>query len=413
MSASRSVLRRAARPLGWLVGVFVLLLALVLVVASLIYPVEYVRRVVMWNESDVGDYLHNFPHRPLDAAAQPFSFDVALDEGRVSDAFTSALGVDDLGAFLESSQTQAFIVIQDDAVLYERYFNGAQRDSMMTSFSVAKSFDSALVGMAIDDGYLPGVDVPVTDYLPELADRDGRFGQITIRNLLMMASGIAYEHDRPLLLNGDGPLTTYHPDQRKLALETLQIADPPGQYFLYDTYHPQLLGMVLERTTGMSVTAYTQQKLWDPLGMEFDGAWCLDSQESGFEKMEAGLNARAIDFAKLGRLFLDNGSWDGHQVIPADWVAESTTVDPAVQNAAYYADEYGTEIYNGGQGWYKYFWYGAARDDGTYDFWARGDRGQFIYVSPAHRLIIVRNGLDWGIPGHQWVQAFYDAATRL
>jgi len=411
--ARASFARRLVKLLAWLVGGLAGLIVLVLIVASLIYPVEYVRRIIVWGESDQGDYLNNFPHRTLQASAEPFTFDSKPDVARVSDAFANALGVDDFGAFLESSSTEAFIVIQDDAILYEGYFNGADRNSMMTSFSVAKSFDSALVGIAIDEGYLPGVDVPITDYLPELADRDPRFQQITIRNLLMMASGISYKDERPLVLNGDGALTTYYPDQRKLALQTLNIADPPGEYFLYDKYHPQLLGLILERTTGMSVTEYTQRKLWDPLGMEFDGAWCLDSEKSGFEKMEAGLNARAIDFAKLGSLFLHNGEWNGQQVVSADWVQESTALDTAIQNADHYADEFGTEIYDSGRGWYKYFWYGMGRDDGTYDFTARGDHGQFIYVSPAHRLVIVRNGSEWGIPGHDWMQAFYDAASQL
>ena len=164
-------------------------------------------------------------------------------------------------------------------------------------------------------------------------------------------------------------------------MQTLNIADPPGEYFLYDKYHPQLLGLILERTTGMSVTEFTQRKLWDPLGMEFDGAWCLDSEKSGFEKMEAGLNARAIDFAKLGSLFLHNGEWSGQQVISADWVQESTALDTATQNADYYADEFGNEVYDSGRGWYKYFWYGMGRDDGTYDFTARRPRAVYLRVA--------------------------------
>jgi len=405
--------RRWPRRLAWLVGALVLLLALPPLIASVVYPVEYVWRILTWGESDVGDYVNNFPQRPLHASGNPFRFDSAPDEARVSDAFEAAFGVDDLAEFLASTETQAFIVIQDDAILYEGYFNGAQRDAMLTSFSTAKSFDSALVGMAIDDGYLPGVEVSITDYLPELLDRDPRFADITIRNVLMMASGIAYEDDRPLLFNGDGALTTYHPDQRMLALETLSIAEPPGQHFLYDKYHPQLVGLILEQVTGRSVTEYTQRRLWDELGMEFDGAWCLDSEASGFEKMEAGLNARAIDFAKLGRLFLRNGDWDGRQVVSAAWVAESTSIDVGSHRPDYYSDEFGHEVYDEGTGWYKYFWYGSSRGDGSYDFAARGDHGQFIYVSPAHQLIIVRNGLEWGIPGRDWYHAFYEAAGRL
>ena len=218
---------------------------------------------------------------------------------------------DDLDAFLTDTQTQALLVIKDDQVVLERYVNGWQRDSMVTSFSVAKSFVSTLVGIAIEEGAIHSLDDPITDYLPELLERDRRFEQITIRHLLLMSSGLEYDESGSFMFNGDDPLTTYHPDQRHLALTNTRIGGPPGRSFSYNKYHPQLLGMILERATGMSVTAYTQSRLWDPLGMEFDGAWTLDSEASGFEKMEAGLNARAVDFAKLGRLFLHEGAWDG------------------------------------------------------------------------------------------------------
>jgi len=410
MSAMRS---RLVKVFGWVVAILVGVLALWLVVASLIYPFEYVRRMVAWGESDVGDYLNHFPQRRLEASPQPFEFDEAPDDARVSAIFESILEVEDFDAFLESADTQAFIVIQDDEVLYEHYFNGMLRDSMMTSFSVAKSFDSALIGIAIDEGSLSGVDDSITDYLPELAERDARFRDITIRHVLMMAAGLDFTEDRWFLFNGDGPLTTYHPDQRQITLENTKIVDPPGQHFLYNKYHPQLLGMILERATGMSVTEYMQTKLWDPIGMEFDGSWSLDSEGSGFEKMEAGLNARAIDFAKFGRLFLNNGNWDGEQVIPTEWVAESTGLDPSTHRADHYPNQFGQEIYDSGDGWYKYMWYGKARDNGSYDFAAEGDHGQFIYVSPAHQLIVIRNGFEYGIPGHEWFDAFHRFAGEL
>jgi CubicO group peptidase (beta-lactamase class C family) len=158
------------------------------------------------------------------------------------------------------------------------------------------------------------------------------------------------------LFNGDDPLTTYYPDQRQLALEKLQVVDPPGEYFLYNKYHPQLLGLILERATGDSVTEYTQEKLWESLGMEFDGSWSLDSEASGFEKMEAGLNARAIDFAKLGQLYLEQGNWDGVQVIPSEWVSDSTQVDASRQRAVYYPEEMGQVIHDTLGGYYKYMW---------------------------------------------------------
>ena len=121
--------------------------------------------------------------------------------------------------------------------------------------------------------------------------------------------------------------------------------------------------------------------------MEFDGSWSLDSQKSGFELMQAGINARAIDFAKFGRLYLKNGSWNGKQVIPSDWVAESTQEDRSIDRAAYYPQRVLME-----NGYYKYFWWGNRRDDGSYDYSARGHLGQWIYVSLQADLIIVRNG---------------------
>lgn len=371
-------------------------------VAAIVYSPEYVRRVLVWRETDVGDYLHNFPKRELTAAPQPYLFENAPDEKRVSAAFASALGADDLETFLTNTDTQSFIVIQDGKILYERYFNGWQRDSMVTSFSVAKSFDSTLIGIAVKEGYIGSVDDPITDYLPELAARDPRFQRITIRHLLNMSSGLEFQADRWFLFNGDDPLTSYYPDQRHIALTNTHIKDPAGEYFLYDKYHPQLLGMILERATGMSVTELTQTRLWDPLGMEFDGAWCLDSTDSGFEKMEAGLNARAIDYAKLGQLFLQNGNWNGAQIVSPEWVALASGTNPDGRAPAYAEDSY-----------YAFMWWGIGRADAPPDYTAEGDHGQFIYVSPSHRLVIVRTGNEYGIGSHEWMHAFAQAAEQF
>ena len=123
--------------------------------------------------------------------------------------------------------------------------------------------------------------------------------------------------------------------------------------------------------------------------------------------------AAAIDFAKFGRLYLEEGNWEGEQVLPVDWIAESTQVDPAIHNASYYPDEFGQTIYDHLNGYYKYMWYGFFRGEDGYDFMAEGDRGQFIYVSPEKRLIIIRNGLDWGLASSDWVKAFYEFAGQL
>jgi CubicO group peptidase (beta-lactamase class C family) len=401
--------RRIGRVLVWAAVVLITWIGL----AAIIYSPEYVGRVLRSRESSVEDYLFTFPLRTMTAADEPFMFGASTDaEPRVRALLEVALGTIDLDAFLDETDTQALIVIQDGTVLLERYASGTSRDSLLTSFSVAKSFDSALVGIAIDEGFIGSVDDPITDYLPELGNRDFAFGAITIRHLLLMAAGLDYQEFRWFLFNGDDPLTTYYPDQRRLALENTNIVDPPGLYFNYNKYHPQLLGMILERTTGMSVTEYTQTRLWDRLGMEYDGAWALDD-ENGFEKMEAGVNARAIDYAKLGQLYLQEGIWEGEQIISADWIEASTSLDPATHNAEYYAQSFGPAVYAEGRGYYKYMWYGRLRDGRPADIFAEGDHGQFIYVSPAHGVVIVRNGFEWGIASNDWIDAFYEVAGRL
>ncbi|HQE97036.1 MAG TPA: serine hydrolase [Methanothrix sp.] len=390
--------------------VLILSVVLPLLIASLVYLPVYVQRCVFWGVPDVYDY-QKFPNRTIQAGSEPFFFrqGSAEDEARVCSMLQSALGIDDPDSALEEADTQVFIVIQNDTVLYERYFNGARRESIVTSFSMAKSFTSALVGIALAEGHIESVDDPVTKYIPELAARDERFSNITLRYLLMMSSGLRFtSEDYPIYLDdmfSDNVLTYYYPDLRELALENTQIVEPPGLHFLYNDYNPQILGMVLERTTGQNVSYYLQEKIWKPIGMEYDGSWSMDSQESGFERMESGINARAIDFAKFGRLYLYNGSWNGRQVIDSAWVAESTQEDRSIDRAAYYPQKVLME-----NGYYKYFWWGNRRDDGSYDFSAQGYLGQWIYVSPQADLIIVRNGekelpKEWGPPMSQFIRA--------
>lgn len=394
--------RRLIDIVGSLPAILVSIASAGTAIASVVYPPTYVWRVLAWRESDVYDYLSNFPQRDITAAPSPHEFEEALNEATVADAFGSVLTTDDFDTFLTETDTQAFIVIHDGCIVYESYFDDWHRDSLLTSFSVAKAFTSTLVGIAIEDGHIGGLDDPVTEYLPELRARDSAFANITIRHLLTMSSGLDYQAVRWGLFNGDDPLTTYHPDQRHLSLYNTDPVESPGNTFRYNKYHPQLLGMIIERTTGMSVTEWTQSRLWTPLGMEFDGAWCLDSADNGFEKMEAGLNARAIDFAKLGQLFLDSGELNGERVVSSEWVALASGTDPAGRAPPYSADSY-----------YAFMWWGFEREDGPPDFAAVGDHGQFVYVSPATRLVIVRNGRTWGVGCDEWTDAFYRAATLI
>src|SRR6266540_3017864 len=317
------------------VAVTALLLAGAVWAASHRDDALFVARDMAWGESDVLDY-QKFPSRPVHNGAQVFRFKSDPTPERFQ---TIKYTVDGeakeaaFGDFLRLTNTTSFIVVKDGAVVYERYLNGYKRDSIVTSFSMAKSVTSALVGIAIDDGYIGSVNDPVIDYLPELRGRG--YEDITIRDLLLMSTGIKFVQDEDLSglqdlwpFASDVALAYSYPNLRRLVLHLPSSKEPVGAAFNYNPYHPILLGMILERTTHRPVAAYLQEKLWQPLGMEYPASWSLDSKSDGFEKMESGLNARAIDFAKLGQLFLDDGRWNGKQVISKQWVTESTSPDP-------------------------------------------------------------------------------------
>ena len=257
-----------------------------------------IARAMWWGEADVGDQ-YRFPARTIPAGdvANPLPVGIEIDLSSIPLAAGGSGGTFD--GFLRGTDTLAFVVVDDDELVYERYLNGADPQARQTSFSVAKSFLSTLVGIATDEGLIGSVADPVTEYLPELADRDPRFEQITLRDLLTMSSGIRYR-EQPLPLPwGDDVNTYYGTNLRKLALNATEIKRPPGQEWLYNNYNPLLLGMVLERATGMSVSEYMATKLWQPLGAERDATWSLDSEASGFEKMESGLNAAPVDYARF------------------------------------------------------------------------------------------------------------------
>ncbi|MCA9955591.1 MAG: serine hydrolase, partial [Anaerolineales bacterium] len=259
------MLGKVKKGAGWILALSLAVVVLALIYAFTFYPPEYTLRVLRWGNADVYDY-QKFPARTMPASTTPLPFNKALDETMVRDLFERDTAVDDLDTFLEETGTQAFIVIQDNAILYEHYFNGTDADSTVTSFSMAKSFTSALVGIAIAEGHIHSVTDPITDYLPELAERDPAFANITIRDLLLMSSGIHYA-EFPFV-NGDDAKTYYYPDLRDLALNQTEIDGAPGELFLYNNYHPLLLGLILERATGQSVADYLAQKIWQPMGAE-------------------------------------------------------------------------------------------------------------------------------------------------
>jgi CubicO group peptidase (beta-lactamase class C family) len=381
-----------------------LLLAIVMVVIGyLSAPNFYLTRTIFWGESDYRDH-EKFPARTIHDGPSVSRFDKLPADNRYASQIEAIArdtnNGESLEEYLDASGTTAFLVIHDDGLLYERYFDSYDESSIHTSFSMAKSFASALVGIAIDEGHINSVNEPITNYIPELLEKDERFESITIRHLLTMSSGIKYEEggDLPWSEEADDTKTYYATDLRKLALENSRIEGKPGEYFEYNNYNPLLIGMILERATGMSISRYLQQKLWKPMGMEADGSWSLDSTSTGFEKMESGVNARARDFARFGMLFAREGRWEGRQLISRGWVEESTRADTSTDPSQDY----------------QYFWWVNTPEGETYHFSARGNYGQYIYVAPEKDLVIVRLGKEEGEQGYDyWIYLFEELATTL
>ena len=366
-------------------------------------------RVEGWGDASVYDDLV-FPSRPLARSAAPSHFARRLETDAVAARFAPleylpGRAVGDLDRFLTRTQTTSLLVVHDDTIVYERYFNGWGPDSIFTSFSVAKAFVSTLVGIAIDRGLIRSVGDTVTRYLPELARRDPRLGRITVRDLLRMASGLRYVEDREPY---DNRWTYLPPDLRRAALERSTVVEEPGTRWLYNNYNPLLIGMILERVSHRTVTALLQDWIWTPLGMERGGSWSIDSRAHGFEKMESGINARPLDFAKLGALYLHHGRWNGRQVVSASWVRDAT--QPWPEPPGYYEDQ---GFFGPGGHYFGYFWWGDTRAGGESDFHTVGNKGQYIWCSPQLHLIIVRTGMEFGIGSGAWLRLFRQVADRF
>jgi CubicO group peptidase (beta-lactamase class C family) len=310
----------------------------------------------------------------------------------------------DLPQLLRSTGTHAFIVIRDNKVLYEDYFNGYARDSLCTAWSLSKSVTSALVGIAISEGYIKSLDDPITNYLPELKDQG--FSAITIRNLLTMGSGIQYRIG--FFPWDEFVLAGYYPDLKQLLLSDLKIMEPPGQSFHYNNFNVELLGLILERTTHQTPSHYLQEKIWKPIGMEYPATWSIDSDQDNFELTPILINARAIDLAKFGRLYLNNGNWNDKQIVPEHWVAESTIRDPNDHRLW----ETFSRWQDGG-GYYKYLWWGVSQGNSDYSYMGIGTYGQFIFVSPKTKVVIVRTADKDGIDPPYWREVFQHIAERV
>lgn len=225
------------------------------------------------------------------------------------------------------------MVIHNDSLKYENYFNGYKKESVVASFSMAKSFTSFLIGCAIEDKYINSVNDPVSKYIPEL--KKNGFDSVTIENLLQMTSGIDFNES---YLNPFGHAATFYFGKKlkKYSLK-LKLKNEPNKTTEYARGNSQLLGIILDRVLkGKTISQYLEGKMWKQIGMENNATWSINKNKNGIEKTFYCLNARAIDFAKFGRLYLNKGNWGGDQIISRDWVEQSTKIDTSRGSADYY-----------------------------------------------------------------------------
>jgi CubicO group peptidase (beta-lactamase class C family) len=326
------------------------------------------------------------PHTTMTAAAAPYQFPQRqrIDLPETFEYKGRLVGVEE---FLKETDTAALLVLHDGALVYERYLLTGGRDVNWISMSVAKSFISAAIGVAVDEGRID-IERAVTDYLPEL--QGSAYDSVRVKDVLQMSSGAAWNEDYSDSgsdINRMGRLLALGGSSLDFAA-SLRRDFEPGTYNRYNSMDTQVLGLLLAGATGQSVTDYLESRLWHPLGMESDAYWLTD--ELGVELAFFGLNATARDYAKLGELFRNNGRWGQQQLVSADWVRASTTPDAPHLMPNVHAD------FPLG---YGYQWWVPESEEGEYS--AIGVYNQFIYVNPSRDLVIVK------------LSAFSDYATSL
>ncbi len=346
-----------------------LLLIILLLVAGLYltgngYLIKGVRCTYLRGETSatIDDYQF-FSHRRIDSGEEmPWPEASDYNEMTLSTKLLTTL---------EEYRSVAFLIIQDDSIRQEHYWDGYGKLSLSNSFSMAKSIISMLAFKAIEEGAIKGLHQKVVDFIPELK---GPFAQeLEIWHLLRMCSGLQWvEHyTSPFSVTAEAYYTR---SLEKLILDQ-PIVNKPGSFYKYQSGNTQLMAVVLARATKMSVGAYASEKLWKPLGASSPAIWSLD-HESGVEKAYCCFNSNARDFARFGQLYLDSGIFHGTQIIDTSWVVETTR--PTV-----------TE--NGVTNFYGLSWWLVNEFD-TPVYYMRGILGQYVIVIPELDLVAVRLG---------------------
>ncbi|WP_373057294.1 serine hydrolase domain-containing protein [Zunongwangia sp. H14] len=308
-------------------------------------------------------YIDDYPefeNRKIAASNEPQSWPEHKNYNKVE-------ATEKLEELNEELGTAAFLIIKNDSIWFEKYYQDYGPSSKTNSFSMAKSIVSALLGKAIMEGYIKSLSQPVADFFPQFDS------SLKVGDLASMASGLNWKED---YYNPFGMTArTYFDDNIRELILNLKVVEKPGEEFKYLSGNIELLGMVIEKATGMSLSEYLSQSYWKTLGMKDDALWQLDSRKSGMEKAYCCIASNARDFARFGKLYKNYGKWNGKQVLDSAFVSKS--IHPRFADSPQYG--YG-------------FWLSDYRDKEI--FYMRGIRGQYVIVIPEDDLIIVRLGQD-------------------
>lgn len=269
--------------------------------------------------------------------------------------------------------TVAFVIIKNDSIWFENYYDGFNENSQTNSFSMAKSYVSGLLGKAIMEGYIKSLDQPVSDFLPNF--NKGLAAKMTVGDLSSMASGTTWDEKyySPLSL----VTRSYFDDNLEKVMLGLKVENEPGKSFKYSSGDTQLLAMVIEKATGKKLYNYLSNSFWKPLGAQNPTLWQVDSKKHDLVKAYCCIASNAKDFARFGKLYKNYGKWNGKQILDSTFVAKS--IKPVHQNGNMYG--YGMWLKTIGN---KNF------------FMMRGHLGQYVIVEPNDNIIIVRLGHSKG-----------------
>ncbi len=280
-----------------------------------------------------------------------------------------------LGKNLELTKATALLVIKDGQIVSEEYFLGTGQDDKRISWSVAKSFLSAMFGIAVENGDIKSLDEQVIEYVPEL--KGSAYDGATIRNVLNMSSGVKFNEDyldRGSDINRMGRVLALGQSMDAFAVSLTERAREPGSGRQYVSIDTHVIGMVLRAATGQNVSDYFVENVWSKLGPG-EGTYYL-TDKNGIAFVLGGLNMRTRDYALFGQMMMQGGQWQGEQIIPANWVASSTAGSAP-------ADVENMPLDYGYQWWVP--------QDSHGDYFAIGIYGQYIYIDPSAKMVIVKN----------------------